>query len=78
MDFRLFRRLTPGHQPTADLAATIADLKRGLEAKGAGDRDFRNSRFIRLKVLEELRRKGFLSERLEWQTWGRLAVPHAA
>jgi len=78
VDFSLFRRLAPEHQPTVDLAVTIADLKRGLEAMGTGDRDFRSGRFIRLKVLEELRRKGFLSDRLEWQTEGRLAVPHAA
>jgi hypothetical protein len=28
--------------------------------------DFRNSHFMRLRVLQNLRAKGFLAERLEW------------
>jgi nucleoside-diphosphate-sugar epimerase len=65
--FDLFRELAPNHQPEFDLAMTIRELEEGLSAMGFKDGDFRNSRFMRLKVLAELRERGLLSERLEWR-----------
>jgi len=73
VDFSLFRSLAPNHQPRMDLLTTVAELKDGLEAMGFVDRDFRNSHLIRLKVLDHLRQRGFLNERLEWTAWNRLA-----
>ncbi len=78
VDFSLFRRLAPDHQPTRDLVSTIVELKKGLEAIGFADRNFRNSKFIRLKVLEELRWRHLLNDRLEWQTGMPLPVPQTA
>ncbi len=66
VDFSLYERLAPGHQPGVDLLSTIRELKEGLESMGFNDPDFRNSRFIRLNVLRDFRERGILSEKLEW------------
>jgi nucleoside-diphosphate-sugar epimerase len=66
VDFSLFRTLAPMHQPQSDLRQTIAELRRGLIAIGFCDTGFRNSSFIRLKVLADLEELGMLSRTLEW------------
>ena len=66
VDFGLFRKLAPGYQPLGDLNATIADLRTGLESMGFNDPDFRNSKFMRLKVLTDLQNRHLLNDRLEW------------
>jgi nucleoside-diphosphate-sugar epimerase len=66
VDFSLFQSLAPNHQPQVNLRTTVAALKDGLEAMGFVDRDFRNSRLIRLKVLDHLRQRGLLNDQLEW------------
>jgi nucleoside-diphosphate-sugar epimerase len=66
VNFDLFKRLAPDHQPEMDLRSAIKELKNGLEQMGFNDPDFRNSEFIRLKVLTNLRSKGYLSENLKW------------
>jgi nucleoside-diphosphate-sugar epimerase len=66
VNFDLFRRLAPAYQPQTDLITTIRDLRTGLEAMRFHDEDFRNSRFMRLKVLTHLRNKELLNERLQW------------
>jgi len=66
VSFDLFRKLAPDHQPEMDLISSIKELKDGLEAMHFDDPDFRNSRYMRLKVLTALRDKGLLTEDLEW------------
>jgi nucleoside-diphosphate-sugar epimerase len=66
VDFGLFRRLAPNHQPEFDLVATVRDLQRGLEAMHFSDRQFRSSWMMRLNVLRDLRSKGMLDEDLFW------------
>ncbi|MDH4230743.1 MAG: SDR family oxidoreductase, partial [Nitrospirota bacterium] len=66
VSFGLFRQLAPAYQPEVDLITTIRELKEGLEGMGFQDGDFRNSRFMRLKVLSHFRERGLLSENLEW------------
>lgn len=66
VNFALYKRLAPNHQPVVDLIAAIRRLKAGLEAMNFGDRDFRNSSLMRLKVLTQLQETGVLSGRLEW------------
>jgi nucleoside-diphosphate-sugar epimerase len=78
VDFGLFRRLAPNHQPQMDLETTVQELRQGLEAMHFQDRDFRNSSFVRLKVLEELRRQGLLNEQLEWTRRARANPNEAA
>lgn len=67
VNFDLFQKLAPDHQPQYDLAATIKELKEGLEAINFHDPAFHDSRFIRLKVLSDLREKGLLNDLLQWQ-----------
>ncbi|MGE5238820.1 MAG: NAD-dependent epimerase/dehydratase family protein [Chloroflexota bacterium] len=66
VDFGLFRSLAPHAYPVYDIERTVADLRDGLLAMGFNDQDFRNSRFMRLKVLEGLRSRGLLDEQLHW------------
>lgn len=66
VNFDLFRRLAPHHQPQVDLATAIQGLKDGLEGMGFRDPNFRNSCFVRLRVLSALRARGALNNRLEW------------
>jgi nucleoside-diphosphate-sugar epimerase len=66
VDFSMFKQLAPNHQPKYDLVTTVNELKNGLESMGFSDVNFRNSRFMRLKVLNRLREKNLLTERLEW------------
>jgi nucleoside-diphosphate-sugar epimerase len=74
VDFSLFRTLAPEHQPRCDLRGTIDGLRRGLTAMQFQDPDFRNSAFMRLKVLADLQSRGLLSETLDWND-KRSAVP---
>jgi len=67
VNFDLYRRLAPRHQPQVDLARAIDGLKQGLEYLGFSDANFRNSRYIRLKVLSDLRERGLLDGQLQWK-----------
>ena len=66
VDFSLFKKLAPRHQPQVDLESAIKGLKNGLERMRFADANFRESSFIRLKVLGDLRGTGMLNDRLEW------------
>lgn len=66
VDFALYRKVAPDHQPEVDLMTTIRELKSGLEAMGFSDPNFRSSKFMRLEVLKWLREKGLLDGNLEW------------
>jgi nucleoside-diphosphate-sugar epimerase len=66
VDFSLFKSLAPGHQPQYNLETTVLELKEGLESINFKERDFRNSNFVRLRVLDSLREKGLLDDKLRW------------
>ena len=66
VDFSLFQSLAPAHQPQADLLGTIDALRNGLAAMHFHDQDFRNSSFMRLRVLSDLMSRGLLNRALEW------------
>lgn len=66
VDFGLFEKLAPDFQPEVDLITAIRELKNGLEAMGFRDNNFRNSNYMRLKVLTLLREQGLLNGNLEW------------
>jgi nucleoside-diphosphate-sugar epimerase len=68
VDFSLFRKLAPNHQPKVDLDSAIRGLKRGLETMGFADGNFRNSQFMRLKVLTHFRERNILNDQLRWAT----------
>jgi nucleoside-diphosphate-sugar epimerase len=67
VDFGLFRKLAPDHQPTESLESTIAALNAGLRAICFADTDFRQSQLIRLRVLERHIEEGRLDEELSWR-----------
>jgi len=66
VNFDLFKKLAPDHQPLCDLKSTISEIKENLVAMEFNDPDFRESQFIRLKVLARLRANGLLNDNLEW------------
>jgi nucleoside-diphosphate-sugar epimerase len=66
VDFSLYRELAPEFQPKVDLISAINGLKEGLEGMNFSDQDFRNSQYIRLKVLTGLRDDNLLDEQLSW------------
>jgi nucleoside-diphosphate-sugar epimerase len=66
VDFGRFAALAPGHRPQETLPAAVRGLADGLRAAGFKDADFRQSNYIRLKVLSDLRAQNLLSEDLTW------------
>ena len=67
VNFGLFKKLAPEHQPRVDLISSIKELKAGLEAMHFDNMDFRESNLMRLKVLKDLREKKKLNEKLGWE-----------
>lgn len=66
VDFSLFKSLAPNHQPLLGLRETIAGLKEQVENLNTDISSFRDSDFMRLKVLTGLQSRRLLSEKLEW------------
>ena len=67
VDFGLYEKLAPDHQPQMTLKTAIEDLAERLEFMKFNDSDFRNSHLIRLKVIAEHCQQGRLNSQLEWQ-----------
>lgn len=67
VDFGLYEKLAPDHQPKMTLKTAIEDLAERLEFMNFSDNDFRNSQLIRLKVLAAHCEQGRLNSELEWQ-----------
>jgi nucleoside-diphosphate-sugar epimerase len=65
-NFDLFKKLAPNHQPREDLLSTVNEIKSNLMEIKFNDPNYRNSQYIRLKVLGQLQDKGMLSSNLEW------------
>ena len=66
VDFSLYEKLAPNHQPQMTLKTAIEDLAERLEFMRFNDADFRNSQLIRLKVIAQHREQGRLNSELEW------------
>ncbi|MCI0557382.1 MAG: SDR family oxidoreductase [Nitrososphaera sp.] len=69
VDFSLYEKLAPKHQPLVDLLTAIRELKDGLDAMEFDDANFRSSKHMRLKVLMQLRERGLLDKNLNWSNW---------
>ncbi len=65
VDFGLFEKLAPAHQPIISLSEAVMDLKNGLEKIEFKDIHFRNSRLMRLKSLQYLIDSGVVNQHLE-------------
>ena len=66
VDFALYERLAPKHQPEVGLLDAVRELKEGFQAMDFSDPNFRGSKYMRLEVLKGLREKGLLDGNLEW------------
>ncbi len=66
VDFSKYASLAPDHLPQVDLMQSIKELKQGLEKMCFDNSNFRESQFMRLKVLAAHREQGRLNEQLEW------------
>lgn len=66
VDFEKYRNMAPDHQPLMTLENTILEIKEGLEAMKFSDADFRQSQYMRLKVLEAHLKSGRLTPDLTW------------
>lgn len=64
VDFNLFKKLAPNHQPIRDLKTSIEGLFDGLEQMNFNDKDFRNSFYMRLNVITDLVAKGIIDSEL--------------
>lgn len=67
VDFSLYHRLAPNHLPRVSIGESIRDLKTGLEAMSFSNGNFRNSAYMRLRVLSDLRARHRLDDALNWQ-----------
>jgi len=67
VEFALYEKLAPNHQPKMTLKTAIEDLATRLETMHFSDQDFRNSRLMRLKVLSGHLESGRLDSQLNWQ-----------
>jgi len=65
VDFSLFKKIAPYHQPIKNIDQTILELKNFLK-KQEIQKDFRNSDLIRLKNLEKLRNADKINKDLYW------------
>lgn len=65
VDFGLYEKLAPAHQPQVSLADAILDLKEGLNGIGFSDTNFRTSGLMRLRSLQRLIEKGIIDQNLE-------------
>jgi nucleoside-diphosphate-sugar epimerase len=67
VDFSLLRNLAPEFVPRVTLTESIAGLCAGLTGMGFADTQFRNSRYMRLRVLEAHIAAGRLAPDLRWR-----------
>jgi nucleoside-diphosphate-sugar epimerase len=67
VNFDLFKKLAPNHQPLFDLKTSIVSLYENLKSMGFNDPDFRESSLIRLKVLNKLQNENLLDDNLSWR-----------
>jgi len=65
VDFSLYEKLAPNHQPQETLEGAVAELRDRLREQGFADRDYRKSAAIRLVTLEKLIASGAVDGNLE-------------
>jgi nucleoside-diphosphate-sugar epimerase len=66
VNFDLFAKLAPEYLPSYDLETTIKGLYSNLTEMNFNDHQYRKSQYMRLEVLNNLQRKGYLNENLAW------------
>lgn len=64
VDFSLFKKLAPDHQPAHNLERSIKDLVAGFKEIDFKTSNFRNSDFMRLNVISKLSSNGTIDQQL--------------
>ncbi len=67
VDFSLYKKLAPNHQPRYSLTQTIEELIKGLTDLKFHDADFRKGQLMRLNALNALINVGYINDNLEWK-----------
>lgn len=67
VNFDLFKKLAPNHQPLHALKPTIKALYDNLLAMQFNDPKFRESNLIRLNVINQLKQDNILDQNLKWR-----------
>lgn len=70
VDFSRFEDAASEYKPRVSLEESVRRLRRGLEAIGFRDAEFRRSPYMRLQALRRFRRDGILGEDLRWRLDG--------
>jgi nucleoside-diphosphate-sugar epimerase len=66
VSFAKYQQMAPGHQPQVTVEQAILELKEGLQGMNFSDDNFRESNYMRLKMLESHIQRGALSQDLKW------------
>lgn len=66
VNFSLYEKLAPAHQPLVDIDQAVLELVEGLRGMNFADSNFRQSNWMRLKMLESHIEAGSLSTELKW------------
>jgi nucleoside-diphosphate-sugar epimerase len=66
VNFSRFTKMAPNHLPVVDINQAILELKEGLQGMNFADSNFRESNYMRLKMLESHIESGALSQDLRW------------
>lgn len=66
VNFDLFKKLAPNHQPIFKLKPTIETLYKSLNEMGFNDPNYRESNLIRLNVINDLKQSSLLDDNLNW------------
>lgn len=67
VNFDLFKKLAPDHQPLIDLENAVEDLANGLRSIEFSDQNFRSSHFMRLNVVRNLLTEKIIDQNLRIQ-----------
>lgn len=70
VDFSLFQRLAPEHQPQKQFDVAVRELRDRVKSLDFAGASFRQSRFLRLNVLRALKADNRLSHDLRWRVSG--------
>lgn len=66
VDFSMFEKLAPSHQPKMSLEQTVRELHEGLSSIKFKDSNFRHSEYMRIQVLLNHQRELRLDSNLRW------------
>jgi nucleoside-diphosphate-sugar epimerase len=66
VDFSLFQKLAPDHQPRKRFDAAVRELRDQVSRMDFGAASFRTSPYLRLNVLRDLKRRNKLTQDLRW------------